>query len=539
MSFIRVLFLAAHPEGISQSGSAWLALDEEARAIEHKLRVTRHRDSVELITQWAVRRSDLQDALREHEPHIVHFSGHAGTQGIYLVDDHGAPKPVSGRALSMILRTAGHGVRVVVFNACYAEVLARAVIRQVDFAIGMRDRVADDASRIFAYRFYNTLAYGKSVQNAFDSAVAELALHGHPDEKQPILLPAEGADADKIVLVHPAPEVDDSAPAPVDVLLVCALKDEYDQVKAVATGLLGDGWIETTGPGGFTVADARFATAAAGPLHIRATWATHMGREQAQAAASLLIADQPARCLAMSGICAGRRGKVSLGDVIFADRLWSYDAGKLIVEDGQERFQGDMIQFRPPGAWIQQMQKLAVPSDAPWLAKRPEPSLDSQEDWILLELVRHRDPRQSPELDRACPDWEAVLRRLWQRQWVSRELALTEKGRDRAQELALLHVRGLPAPAPFAIHVAPLATGAAVIEDEGIFPRLASSMRKVLGVEMEASALGALADLHGIPIVIAKGVADYGDAFKDDRYRAFAARTAAECLIALLRNALK
>lgn len=61
-------------------------------------------------------------------------------------------------------------------------------------------------------------------------------------------------------------------------------------------------------------------------------------------------------------------------------------------------------------------------------------------------------------------------------------------------------------------------------------------MRKVLGVEMEASALGALGELHGLPVVVAKGVSDYGDAFKDDRYRHFAARAAAECLIALLRD---
>jgi hypothetical protein len=83
-----------------------------------------------------------------------------------------------------------------------------------------------------------------------------------------------------------------------------------------------------------------------------------------------------------------------------------------------------------------------------------------------------------------------------------------------------------------------MATGAAVSEDESIFPRLAESMRKVLGIEMEASALGALGNIHNIPVLVAKGVSDYGDSFKDDRYREFAARAAAECLIDLLRNAV-
>lgn len=105
-------------------------------------------------------------------------------------------------------------------------------------------------------------------------------------------------------------------------------------------------------------------------------------------------------------------------------------------------------------------------------------------------------------------------------------------------ELELLHPRGgLPAPPGFGIHVAPMATGAAVTEDDEIFARLSRSMRKVLGVEMEASALGALGEAHEVPVVVAKGVSDYGDAFKDDRFRDFAARASAECLIALLRDA--
>lgn len=327
-------------------------------------------------------------------------------------------------------------------------------------------------------------------------------------------------------------------PLTIDVLLICAMKDEYDQVRAVTDGMLAPGWTESHGPSGWTVADASFATSTSVPLRIRTSWATHMGRENAQAVASLLIQEHPARCLAMSGICAGRRDKVALGDVIFADRLWSYDAGKSTVDDGEQRFQGDMLQFHPPLVLIQRMQQVAVRPDAPWLTQRPSLPLEPQEDWILLRLLAGEDPHRSSDFDKMCPDWTAALSRLWQREWVDKPLVLTNVGRVRATELQLLHPRGLPSPANFQVHVAPIATGAAVTEDAGIFPRLATSMRKVLGVEMEASALGVLGELHGVPALVAKGVSDYGDLFKDDRYRNFAARAAAECLIALLRGAV-
>ncbi|WP_141621407.1 effector-associated domain EAD1-containing protein [Myxococcus sp. AB036A] len=323
-----------------------------------------------------------------------------------------------------------------------------------------------------------------------------------------------------------------------DILLICALKDEYDQVRAITDGLLDPGWVESTGPNGWIVADGSFATSTGPALSIRTTWAGHMGRERAQAVASMLIQAQPARCIAMSGICAGRRGKVALGDVIFANQMWSYDAGKLIVETGVQRFHGETFPYRSHPTWIQRMQRVSIPATASWLSQRPLLPLEHQEDWALLRILAGEDPRQSASFDAVCPDWSVILQRLWNRQWVDKSLTLTNTGRAYAAELALLYPRGLPPPRAFQVHVAPIATGASVTEDEGIFPRLANSMRTVLGVEMEASALGALGEFFEVPVVVAKAVSDYGDTFKDDRYRHFAARASAECLLSLLRNSV-
>ena len=47
---IKVLFFAANPTGTDP-----LALDEEAREIEAKIRASEHRNALELIIKWAVR----------------------------------------------------------------------------------------------------------------------------------------------------------------------------------------------------------------------------------------------------------------------------------------------------------------------------------------------------------------------------------------------------------------------------------------------------------------------------------------------------
>ncbi len=120
-----------------------------------------------------------------------------------------------------------------------------------------------------------------------------------------------------------------------DVLLICAMKDEYDQVLNVSDGLLDPGWQEQTAPDGWRVAVGEFAAASGPPLRIIASHAVHMGREDTSALVARLLHHYPAFCLAMSGVCAGRRGKVCLGDVIFGKQLWSYDAGKTTVENGR------------------------------------------------------------------------------------------------------------------------------------------------------------------------------------------------------------
>lgn len=321
----------------------------------------------------------------------------------------------------------------------------------------------------------------------------------------------------------------------IDVLIICALKDEYDQLLNVTDGLLSDGWIKGTDPSGRIIAEASFDNVTELPLTVRATWASHMGREQASALASALIQSNNVRCIAMSGICGGRRGQASLGDVIFADRLWSYDTGKLVVEDGVSKFEGDTLQFHPSNLWVQRMQALSVSIES-WSLKRPALPLENQEDWVLLRLLKKEIPSEHPDFSNKCPEWPETIRRLRQKKWIELPLNLTELGLSRASELALLYPCNLPEPDGFEVRVAPIATGAAVIEDEGIFPKLANNMRKVLGVDMEASALAAFGDIHGVPIIVAKAVSDFGDPYKDDRYRHFGAHASAQCLIKLLRE---
>jgi len=196
---IKILFLASNP-----MSSDRLALDEEARSIQDKIRKSKHRDSIVFSTQWAVRPSDLQQTILEEEPTVVHFSGHGGcTVGIVMHSDSRDDESlVSSDALAELFRVLKDDIRVVILNACYSEVQAKAIIKQIDFVVGMADSIDDEAARVFAAAFYRGLSFGKSIQTSFDLGINELALSGLSDDMLiPQLLVRSGVDAAMTVLV--------------------------------------------------------------------------------------------------------------------------------------------------------------------------------------------------------------------------------------------------------------------------------------------------------------------------------------------------
>ena len=196
---ISVLFLAANPKDTPP-----LRLDEEARAIYERIRLSEYRDSVVFESRWATRSSDILQAINETNPTIVHFSGHGAQSGeLALLNPDGTTKIVSKEAISMAMSTASDTIRLVVFNACFSEVQAQSVVNYVDAAIGMSTSIGDEAACVFASQLYSAIGFGLSLQTAFRQAIAQLMLEGIKEENTPKLYVKNGLDANDIVLVQP------------------------------------------------------------------------------------------------------------------------------------------------------------------------------------------------------------------------------------------------------------------------------------------------------------------------------------------------
>jgi hypothetical protein len=218
-----ILILAANPKG-----TVPLRLDEEVREIKAGLQRSRHRDRFVVEYESAARPGDVQQAMLDYEPQVVHFCGHGeGSKGLVLEDENGQPKLVSTEALADLFGLFADKVECVLLNACYSEVQAKAIAQHIDSVIGMTQPIGDKAAIKFAVSFYKALGAGKAVQFAFNLGRNAMQLEGIAEERTPVLILqsaqveaaksnptaiGEIADSRKATLV-PEPEPQSSAEA--------------------------------------------------------------------------------------------------------------------------------------------------------------------------------------------------------------------------------------------------------------------------------------------------------------------------------------
>ncbi len=196
---ISVLFLASNPIDQVQ-----LRLDEEARSITEMITKSKHRDSIRFQTCWAVQPKDVLQAINEHNPSIIHFSGHGSyNDEIIFQTNSGNAKFVSKEAIVQTMMASSEEIRLVFFNTCYSRNQAEAVVEHVEAAIGMNTSIDDEAALTFSSQFYSSIGFGLSVEKAFEQAKALLMLEGITEQETPELFIHEGLDSKNIIIVNP------------------------------------------------------------------------------------------------------------------------------------------------------------------------------------------------------------------------------------------------------------------------------------------------------------------------------------------------
>jgi hypothetical protein len=231
-----ILILTANPQGTSQ-----LRLDQEVRDIEEGLQRAKNRDQFALKSMFAVRPRDIQRAMLDINPSIVHFSGHGtGDEGLVFEDQTGSAKLVDGEALAGLFELFAEQVECVVLNGCYSEVQALAIAQHINYVIGMKKAIGDKAAIEFAVGFYDALGAGRTVEFAHKLGCVAIRLAGVPEQLTPVL--KKKPNIEKTVSIEEQPPVTNK-PAPEELndsdreilteLLIRSGRAEYSARKAL------------------------------------------------------------------------------------------------------------------------------------------------------------------------------------------------------------------------------------------------------------------------------------------------------------------
>ncbi|MDG0793422.1 hypothetical protein OMP38_23210 [Cohnella ginsengisoli] len=193
--------------------------------------------------------------------------------------------------------------------------------------------------------------------------------------------------------------------------------------------------------------------------------APQMGMTAATALSMKLIQLFRPRYLVMTGIAAGIRGKVNLGDILVSDQTWDYGSGKYITENKERVFKPDPYPIRLKPKVRAKIELLANDSHA-------------------LEEIRRLWPGEKPDT-------------------------------------------------PLAVHIGPVASGAAVLSSSSIVSDILDQNRKLIGIDMENYGVYFAGENSPNPqptVISLKSVVDFADEEKHDKVQKYAGYTSAAVL---------
>jgi nucleoside phosphorylase len=167
----------------------------------------------------------------------------------------------------------------------------------------------------------------------------------------------------------------------VDVCIVCALPEEARAVLAVLRTRSAGAIEERSSPRyGYSSRLATITNDQGEPLTLHLSWLPRYGPQEMTLHLSRVLEEYQPRLAVMTGICAGDATRVQLGDLVVAERTFTYDSGKYTLdEQGRRVHEHDTLTYQLDAtilqflglfdAWRPQLARLRRPPFPPELHK--------------------------------------------------------------------------------------------------------------------------------------------------------------------------
>lgn len=147
-------------------------LAKEARGIRKSLRHLLKSGTCELIERYNVTVEEIFEVFQDFGDRIVifHFGGHADYYSLLFQNEQGGTKMVNGIALMNFLSYYRNTLKLVFINGSTTEWVRELREKGIPAVIGTNNNVNDEVATNIAIQFYDNLASGLTIENAFRQA---------------------------------------------------------------------------------------------------------------------------------------------------------------------------------------------------------------------------------------------------------------------------------------------------------------------------------------------------------------------------------
>ncbi len=328
----------------------------------------------------------------------------------------------------------------------------------------------------------------------------------------------------------------------VDVCIVCALAEEAQAFLDVVSEMAQTSFAPGISP--LYRYEYRFATIGNNRgerLTLYVSWLPRYGPQEMALHLPRVLQEFRPRFAAMTGICAEDKRHVALGDLIVAERTFTFDAGSIEIDaDGQRVHRHDTQTYQPDENTLSFARMFDQWKPLVAQLVRP-PSKRQQRDWLLNRLLDEQTPSveriPQGELEISAPAWRRLVHEL--QRGPDPLLSPTMELQERH---AIVQLRYGVAPFPYtdpqasSCFIKAMASSSAVHRDDP-FSDIQIPVRGAVAVDMEGAAFGrTMASFPQTRWLIVKGVSDYADSDKDDSYHRYASSAAARYLLCFIKE---
>jgi nucleoside phosphorylase len=277
------------------------------------------------------------------------------------------------------------------------------------------------------------------------------------------------------------------------------------------------------------------------PLTIHVSWLSSYGPLEAGLHLTAVLEECKPRFAAMTGICAGDKDAVHLGDIVIAERTFTYDNGKFTLDGHSRRvYLHNTITYQPKTEVLQFAHMFDQWESAVASVRRRSRSKRQQREWLLqklLETTGRVDEINKKELKRYAPAWRQLVSELQEGDncYLSAEMTLLNPARVQVLHYGKQEFPFKDPPRSECL-IKPMASGSAVRADHP-FSSVQIPVRGAVAIDMEGAAFyRILANFPDIHALLVKGVSDFADGDKDDSYHAYAASVSAAYLLSFIKE---